>query len=303
MTPALAVRTENLICTSTRKVRGIAQDTRDLRDAILDAFQDTDKPVTVRQMYYLLSVQGAVEKTDSGYGRAQRQLLEMRQLGIIPYEWIADNTRWMRKPNTYSSVEHALRSTRNFYRRSVWEHLDQYIEVWCEKDALAGVLYPITEQYDIPLMVTRGYSSESYAYGAAQVIKEKGKTAYIYYLGDFDPSGWQMSRNLEDKLKGFGAEIEFIRLAVNLEQIEAWKLPSRPTKKTDTRCKEFYDTFGKNTESVELDAIPPDDLRDLVDDAIDQHLPEGYLDELKVAEESERDILKRLEKIAAGAAR
>jgi hypothetical protein len=296
------IQTEDLIRTSPRKVRGIAQDTRDLRDAILDAFQDTDKPVTVRQMYYLLSVQGAVEKTDSGYGRAQRQLLEMRQLGIVPYEWIADITRWMRKPKTYSSVEHALRSTRDFYRRSVWNNLDQYIEVWIEKDALAGVLYPITEQYDVPLMVCRGYSSETFAHSAAENIKDIGKTAFIYYLGDFDPSGWQMSRNLEKKLKGFGAKIEFIRLAVNPEQIRAWNLPSRTTKKTDTRCKEFYDTFGKNTESVELDAIPPDDLRELVDDAIERHLPEGYLNELKVAEESERDLLKRLEKIAAGAA-
>jgi len=209
----------------------------------------------------------------------------------------------MRKPNTYSSVEYALRSTRNFYRRPVWNDLDQYIEVWCEKDALAGVLYPITEQYDVPLMVCRGYSSETFAYEAAANIKKIGKTVFIYYLGDFDPSGWQMSRNLEGKLRGFGARATFERMAINPEQIIRWNLPRRETKRTDSRCREFFDVFGKDTPSVELDALHPNELRRIVRDAIDQHLPDGYLDELKVAEKSERDLLKRLEKIAAGGSR
>jgi hypothetical protein len=91
-----------------------------------------------------LSVAGAVDETEAGYGRAQRQLLVMRRAGTIPYSCIADNTRWMRKPRTYSGVEDALRQTAYFYRRAVWDDLDDYVEVWCEKDALAGVLHSVT---------------------------------------------------------------------------------------------------------------------------------------------------------------
>jgi len=248
-------------------------------------------------MYYLLSVAGAVEKTEAGYGRAQRQLLEMRRAGRIPYSWIADNTRWMRKPNSYSGVEDALRQTANGYRRAVWDGLDDYVEVWIEKDALAGVLHSVTAQYDVPLMVARGYSSESFAYEAAQTIKGTGKAGTVYYLGDHDPSGWQMARNLEGKLRGFGADITFERLAVNPEQITAWNLPTRKTKKTDTRCKAFFDTFGKNAPSVDLDAIHPDTLRALVRQAIEQHLPKYHLIGIEAVEESEREIFGKLAEI------
>jgi hypothetical protein len=250
-------------------------------------------------MYYLLSVAGAVDETEAGYGRAQRQLLEMRRAGTIPYSCIADNTRWMRKPRTYSGVEDALRQTAYFYRRAVWDDLDDYVEVWCEKDALAGVLHSVTAEYDVPLMVARGYSSESFAYEAAHAIKAIGKDGYVYYLGDFDPSGWNMARNLEEKLRGFGAEITFERLAVNPEQIKAWNLPTRATKQTDTRCREFFDTFGGGTPSVELDAIHPDTLRQIVRGAIEQHLPEDHLVGIEAAEKSERENFGRLAKFGA----
>jgi len=292
----------DLICPSTKKVRGIARKTQDLRDTIMLAFEDVDKPIIAREMFYLLSVRKAVVKTEAGYRQAQRQLVLMRREGIIPYGWIADNTRWMKKPETHDSIEDALADTARFYRRSVWNDLDVYVEVWCEKDSLAGVLYPVTAKYDVPLMVTRGYSSESFAYGAAEDIKEQGKPAYIYYVGDFDPSGWQMAVNLEEKLMGFGADVEFIRLAITLEQALQGTLPSRPTKKTDTRCRAFFDLFGKDTSSIELDALHPNELRRIVRDAIEQHIPVRHLDLLKVAEDSERDIFGKLMKVAAGMA-
>jgi hypothetical protein len=291
------------IRTSTKKVRGIASKTRDLRGAIISTFNETEKPVTTRQMFYMISVRGAVEKNEAGYRQVQRQLVLMRRAKIIPYGWIADSTRWMRKPRTYSGTEEALRRTADLYRRAVWDGLDSYVEVWIEKDALAGVLYPITEQYDVPLMVARGYSSESFAYESAENIMEQEKQAYIYYLGDFDPSGWQMAINLEEKLKGFGADITFTRLAITPSMTSKWwNLPTRPTKTTDTRCKDFFDRFGKDTPSIELDALPPDVLREIVRDAIEQHIPVGHLDTLAIAENSERNLLERMVEIAAGGA-
>jgi hypothetical protein len=140
---------------------------------------------------------------------------------------------------------------------------------------------PVTREYDVPLMVARGHSSETFAYNAAEAMRETGKPCYVYYVGDFDPSGWQMARSLEQKLTEFGAPVVFERLAVNPEQIQAWDLPTRPSKVTDTRCKAFFAELGDGTESVELDAIHPDLLRGLVRDAIEQHIDNGQLEALQ----------------------
>jgi hypothetical protein len=164
--------------------------------------------------------------------------------------------------------------------------------VWLEKDALAGVVQPVTSKYDVPLMVARGFSSLSFLHSAAEDIEALEKPAYIHHLGDRDPSGVCAAGKIEETLTQYApnAEIHFTRLAVLPEQIQAWKLPTRPTKKSDSRAKTFAG------DSVELDAIHPDTLRSLVDGAIVQHLPATQLQTLAVAEESERDMLKMFAK-------
>jgi hypothetical protein len=283
------------ICASTNlSRRWLSKATQALREAILETFEDTGKPVTVRQMFYLLTVRGAVEKEESGYRKAQRQLLALRRAGLVPYNWIADNTRWMRKPTTYAGLGDFFDRAAAYYRQDLWVRSDVYVEVWCEKDALAGVLMPVTREYDVPLMVARGYSSETFAYNAAEAMGETGKPCYVYYTGDFDPSGWQIARTLEGCLLGFGAPVVFERLAVNPEQIQTWALPTRPSKISDTRCKAFFAEFGDGTESVELDAIHPDLLRGLVRDAIEQHIDHGQLEALRREEGAARETLQEL---------
>jgi len=122
---------------------------------LLDIIAD-GKPMTVRQVFYQATVHGLVEKAETGYSKVQTDLTLMRRDGSLPYDWLADNTRWQRKPRTFNSVEDALRETAAFYRKSLWADADSYVEIWMEKDALAGVLYPITSMYDVPLMVARG---------------------------------------------------------------------------------------------------------------------------------------------------
>jgi len=95
----------------------------------------------------------------------------MRRAGELPYGWLADNTRWQRKPQTFDSVEDALNATARFYRKSLWTDAGAYVEIWLEKDALSGVILPITAQYDVPLMVARGYASLSFLHSAAEYIK------------------------------------------------------------------------------------------------------------------------------------
>lgn len=211
----------------------------------------------------------------------------MRRAGTLPYIWLTDSTRMQRKPRSYGSIEEALQETAQFYRKALWRDADCYVEFWIEKDALSGVVFPITAHYDVPLMVARGYSSITFLNAAAEHLSALQVPAFIYHLGDYDPSGVGAANKIEEDLRGYApnADITFERLAVTREQVSAWRLPTRPTKMTDTRAKGFGDI------SVELDAIEPATLRALVLDAIERHLPEQRLDVLKAAEESERAAL------------
>ena len=190
-----------------------------LREAIRSVLAEY-RPMTVRQVFYRLVSLGAIAKTEGEYkATVCRLLTEMRRAREIPFGWIADNTRWMRKPRTYSGLEELLRATAQTYRRSVWSQQDVYVEIWLEKDALAGVLHEVTERWDVPLMVTRGYPSLSYLYEAGEVIAAREQPAYLYYFGDHDPSGVDIPRKVEQDLRVFAprAEIHFERVAVTPE--------------------------------------------------------------------------------------
>ena len=267
------------------------------REALLDIIA-VGRPMTVRQVFYQATVRGLVEKAESGYGKVQADLTVMRRARELPYDWLDDNTRWQRKPRTFDSVEDALRNTAAFYRKALWNEANSYVEIWLEKDALAGVVYPVTSMYDVPLMVARGYASLSFLYSAAEAINELDVPAYIYQLGDFDPSGVNAGEKIEETLRELApdADITFERIAVTPEQIAEWDLPTRPTKASDTRAKAFGSSL-----SVELDAIEPNQLRALVQDTIELHLPAEQFEVLKAAEDSEREIISRLvgEKIAS----
>jgi hypothetical protein len=147
------------------------------------------KPMTVRQVFYQATVRDLVEKSEAGYSKVQTDLTLLRRTGHLPYGWLADSTRWQRKPTTFNGIEEALQDCAALYRKSLWAKVDAYVEVWLEKDALAGVVYPITAMYDVPLMVARGYASLSFLHSAAEYINSLEVPAYIYHLGDFDPSG------------------------------------------------------------------------------------------------------------------
>lgn len=260
------------------------------RREVLYRIIENMRPMTVRQVFYRASVLGLIDKTESGYGMVQTDLVIMRKTGELPYGWLVDGTRAMRKPRTHNSVEDALWETARLYRKALWQDADAYVEVWLEKDALAGVLWPIVSKYDVPLMVARGYASLSFLHSAAEDIDDLEVPAYVYHLGDFDPSGVNAGEKIEQTLREMapGAEIHFERLAVTPDQIERWRLPTRPTKTTDSRAKGFGDI------SVELDAIEPDILRDVVSDAIQRHLPRREFDVLMVAEDSERELINGL---------
>ncbi len=258
-----------------------------------------EHPMTVRQVFYQMVSRGFIEKTESEYKCTIVRLLgELRDAGHIPFDWIADNTRWMRKPRTHSSLQAALEDSAKYYRRDLWDDQDAYVEIWLEKDALAGVLYEETEKWGVPLMVTRGYSSKTFLHSAAEAIQWEERPAYIYHFGDYDPSGLDIPRQIEEGLRKYApdAEIHFDRVAVTREQISDLNLQTRPTKTTDSRARNFIGG------SVEVDAIPPIQLREMVAACISQHVNEYQWEMAQVIEQQERETFTRIaESFGAGA--
>jgi hypothetical protein len=190
------------------------------RQDVLDIIERL-RPASVRQVFYQAEIAGIVEKTEAGYGRIGDAAVWLREGGYCPFSWIADATRWRRKPDTHTSIEAALQETVENYRRAVWRDQSAYVEVWVEKEALAGTIYPVTAEYDVPLMPARGYSSLSFLYSAAQEIRDHGKPAYVYQLGDWDPSGQDAARHIEAKLRQYAPSvpIHFEKLGVTAQQI------------------------------------------------------------------------------------
>lgn len=276
-----------LSITSSTKPRRTRREVDRIMGAAYRICQE-EQPVTVRQVFYRLVSEGIIAKTETEYrATVCRLLADMRRQGIIPYGWIADNTRWMRKPRTWSSLEQLLRDTARTYRRALWDDQNAYVEVWLEKDALAGVVYDVTADWDVPLMVTRGYPSLSFLYSAAEHFRACQKPVYLYYFGDYDPSGVDIPRAVEKTLRDFAPHVElhFSVVAVTPGQIENCHLPTRPTKNTDSRSKRF------KGESVEVDAIPPAELRDLVSLCITQHVDLDKVNQLRMVEREERRLL------------
>lgn len=264
--------------------------------AIIQAVRD-DHPVSLRGVYYRVVSAGAVPKTEKGYKLVGRQLLKLRRAGTIPFSSITDGTRLIRKSDSWDDLDEMLEEAGESYRRGRWQRQKVEVMVFTEKDAISGILFPVTDHWDVPLGVLRGYSSETFCYTVAEEIvaaNRRGKVVYVYQFGDHDPSGVQAWDNFQEKVWAFTEARQgycgafFERLAVTPLQIMELELPTRPTKKSDTRAQKFIG------ESVEVDAIPASILRQIAENAIVQHIDEAQLHLTEIAEDSERKLLKRL---------
>jgi hypothetical protein len=267
-----------------------------IRDTILDVIKD-DPPMTVRQVFYQLVARGVIEKTEQQYQKTVIRLMtEMRLNGRLRYDWVVDMSRQVRVTQTFDNVQDAVRQTAEYYRRSALAQSDNYVEVWCEKDALAGVMWDVTSEYDVPLMVSRGMPSLTFLHGSAQEIKRAfrhGKRSYIYQFGDHDPSGVLIPQTIERHLDGMCEKLfcpppTVTRAALTKAQIRHYRLPTRPTKRTGNT----HYAADFEGESVELDALPPRVLRNMVRKVIEQHVSPAQTEALRAAEESERQILE-----------
>jgi hypothetical protein len=279
-------------CSTSRRSSGEIDEIRAAIKGLLKA----DHPMTVRQVFYQLVARRVVEKTEAEYQQTVIRLLtEMRLNGAVPFSWIVDESRRRLNTQTYNSIADAVQDTKKFYRRSALRDCADYLEIWCEKEALSGLIWDAAGDYDVPVIVSKGMPSLTQIYGTACEVyraAEAGKSTFIYQFGDHDPSGVLIPKTIERRLNEMCEKLDcqppiVERVALTEEQIDDFDLPTRPTKRNGNPHAANFEG-----DSVELDALPARELRRLVHDCINQHISEDALDALRAAEESERELLE-----------
>jgi len=256
---------------------------RQLQTSIVKTIADIGTAMTVRQIFYRLVAAGH-PKHEEFYNKVQRTLLDMRERGTLPYGLIADNTRSYYKPDTHSNLQRMLEDQQKLYRRDFWQDQPIHLEIWLEKEALRNVFWGITDHYQVPLYVSKGLSSVSFVFGAAEEIKRIGKPTVIYLFSDYDPSGLVVTKSIERRMREFDVHAEFIRGGLTPEQIEGHAITTRETKKS-THSKGF------RGDSAELDALHPKILKDIVRQCIERHVDMDAFRRLAGIEEAEKQTL------------
>jgi len=234
---------------------------------IIDEYKEQGYVLTLRQLYYQLVSRGIIPNKQSEYSKLSGLLVEGRMAGIVDWSSIEDRTRAPYLPYWVNGIQDAIKDTIDYYRLNRQKDQKVYIELWVEKDALSGVLKPITSHYHINLMVNRGYSSCSAMYYSYKrfytELKGLEKDIVILYLGDHDPSGLDMLRDIENRLNGFYLDDFTIKhIGLTKEQIEKYNPPPNPAKITDPRAAWYIEQHGET--SWEVDALNPSVLNELI---------------------------------------
>ena len=265
------------------KRKYISQSEKDtLLKASLAIIAEEDGQVTLRHLFYRLVGQGLIDKTESGYKRVGSYTKDWRHAGYMPYTALSDNTRWYYGDIRHTSPEAAVAAALKNYHSDIWNNWNAHKEIWTEKDAMVSILLGVANQFGVKVFSTRGYASiGSMANTTAPNILEylnQEKNVYIYYFGDHDPSGKDIDRaaesaivrHLKDREK---VNFHFERVAILPEDIEKYNLPTRPTKKTDSRSANF------EGESVELDSMDMRIIKQRVYDCIMENVPDELMQE------------------------
>lgn len=248
--------------------------------------------MTLRQVHYRLAATQVIENTLNQYKCLSTTLVKARQSGLIPWEWIEDRIRQPRIVSMWKGLNQFVDDVRDAYKKDVWETQPRYVEVWLEKDALSGIFEPITSEYGVTLVVGRGYNSWSALKDAADCFEGYGKPGSILYFGDFDSSGEDIPRALEESLNDLGMYLHVEKVALNPEDIKAYNLPPQLAKKTDSRSKAFVEKHGDI--AVELDALLPSILRTKLRQSIETNLDLSALETVRKKEADERSELLAL---------
>lgn len=264
----------------------------DTADSIMASMRAKGYDLSLRQLYYQFVAHHGLPNTEQSYNMLGVVISDARLAGLLDWEMIIDRGRSTIENPHWDSPADIVDAAAHSFRIDLWETQPKHVEVMVEKQALEGVLVPVCRSLDVPFNSNKGYSSSSALYGVGKRLEtklEEGKDVVIIYLGDHDPSGIDMSRDVEDRLKLFSGagywndqdksvfgyadmegRFEVVRLALNMPQIRQYEPPPNPAKLTDSRAAGYIERFGM--QSWELDALDPDVLAALVRAEINSHI-------------------------------
>jgi hypothetical protein len=282
------------ICYKETKFRGESLRLIERVNGIIEEYQGKGYSLTLRQVYYQLVARDVIPNNERSYKNLGSLISDARMSGLIDWDAIEDRTRNVRGNQHWRDPAHIIRATVNSLAYDKWESQDYHVEVWVEKDALVGVVGQACGKLDVRYFSCRGYVSQSEMWAAAQRLNRAvtygDKTPVILHLGDHDPSGIDMSRDIVDRLELFGVTPIFKRLALNMDQIEQYGPPPNPTKITDSRATGYIDRFGY--ECWELDALQPEVIDKLITDHVLEYRDWDRFDKVVEREEADQAILR-----------
>lgn len=273
----------------------------DTANEIIAEYTDRGRDMTIRQLYYQLVARDYILNNEKSYDRVIRAVGVGRRAGLIDWDAIVDRTRHIRNPAKWASPAALVDACAEQYDVDRWKTQERRVEVWIEKDALVGVLEAACEQWYCPYFSCRGYVSDSEIWDSAQRmgrIINRGQRVLVLHLGDHDPSGVDMSRDIEERLKlfcpGDTSDLEVRRIALTMTQVEEVQPPPNPAKSTDSRNSAYREQYGDSC--WELDALDPDYIINLVASHIE---PEIDQEQWTIAEEARDAGRERLTDVAA----
>ena len=264
-------------------------------DGILNEYARQGYRLSLRQLYYQLVARDIIENTVKSYKRIGNLVSDARLAGLLDWDRIEDRGRDAVIPVAWKSPAQIVRAAANQFRVDRWQGQPCHVEVMVEKDALSGILEPVCRELHVRFTANKGYSSSSAMYEAGQRMRDArrfGKQVHIFYFGDHDPSGIDMTRDIDERLAQFArtTKIEVHRLALNWEQVEDWRPPENPAKETDSRFEAYREKFGES--SWELDAVEPRTLATLVREHVGELIDHDQWQEVMEEEERMREELQ-----------
>jgi len=262
-------------------------------NTILESYASEGYRLTLRQLYYQLVARNIIPNRVQEYSKLSSVMVAARMCGHTDWDFLEDRLRIPYLQYAVNSVGEALEDTISQYKRFRQEGQPSLIEIWTEKDAVSNILKRVSEHYHVSLLVNRGYSSCSAMYRAAERFKRDGKPVAVLYVGDHDPSGLDMLRDIDSRLCEFETEtFEVVHVALTYDQIEEFHPPPNPAKTTDPRSTGYIAEHGDN--SWELDALSPSDLERIVREAVEEVLDK---EQFAAILEEERDDISKLDDI------
>jgi len=276
--------------------RGKAKKMIEQINEIIDYFGESGFRLTIRSIFYRLVGKGLIQNNFNSYKNTQTTIGRARRGGMIDWDSIVDETRHLREDSSWDNPAAIILDAAASYHVNYWQGQKYRPELWLEKDAVLGVIGGLCKRYDIPYFSCRGNPSDVAMLGAGErmisYIANK-QIPYIFYLGDHDPQGLDIDRDITEKLRMFsGTDIKFQRLALTEEQIIEGDLPPNPVKKTDNKKGPVIDYINRfGVECWELDALDPNDLVKIVENAILEKVDQGLFSEMKEIERVGREDL------------